>query len=162
MKNKTLKISLLIVVFVLILSPALIKKIKWAIVKNQAEAAAGGFSYQIGLSAVIVVPCFTIPEPPACAGGKLCYVKDFARCTLYSDVTGTPSGGMGSGALFLNTALAQAGVVAGGQLVAGGMTMTEMDSGVLAGVAGCYNCMAKNENKLIDSLYNIFIAGKKE
>jgi hypothetical protein len=50
---------------------------------------------------------------------------------------------MGIEALFLNTSLMAAGVVPGGQLIAGGMGPTLMDNGVLAGQAGCVGCMAQ-------------------
>lgn len=113
---------------------------------DNAANAAGALPYQIGLTNVTIIPCFTTGEPPLCTGGTLCHTLDLARCTGptgHSDVSGTPAGGMGSNALFLNTAIIQAGLTTGGQLIAGGMSSVLMDSGVLASAGGCYGCMAK-------------------
>ncbi len=140
-------------------------KIEWMITKE--VISAGGFPYQIGLLGVSVIPCFTTGVPPVCEGGTLCYTKDAATCAAYADVSGTPAGGMGSNALFLKTALTQAGVVSGGQLIAGGMSPVLMDNGVLAGPGGCYNCLAKLDWKgrlknKAEYLFKYIIAGIKE
>ena len=71
---------------------------------------------------------------------------------------------MGVNALFLKTALAQAGVTPGGQLIAGGMGPVLMDNGVLAGPGGCYNCLAKLDwkakfKKKTEYLFKYIIAG---
>ncbi|MDO8668571.1 MAG: hypothetical protein Q7K35_05835 [bacterium] len=127
----------------------------------KAAQSAGGYPYQIGLTNVIVIPCVTTGVPPICTGGTLCNLLDVGRCALYSDVSGSPAGGMGSNALFLITAIAQAGLTSGGQLIAGGMTMTQMDSGVLASAGGCYGCMAKAgfKDKIINWFDKYIIAG---
>jgi len=130
----------------------------------KATQSAGGYPYQIGLTNAIIISCFTsccAPVCTCCAGGTLCMTKDVATCTMYSDVSGSPAGGMGSNALFLNTAIAQAGLTPGGQLIAGGMTMTQMDSGVLASVGGCYGCMAKAslKDKIVNWFDKYIIAG---
>lgn len=118
------------------LTPFIAGRLRW---RNAVEAASS-FPYQIGLTDVIIINCFTTGVPPVCTGGTLCNMKDAATCATYSDVSGTPAGGMGSNALFLNTAIAQAGLTAGGQLIAGGMSSVLMDSGVLASSGGCYGC----------------------
>lgn len=118
--------------------------LEWQSTKD--AVAAGGYPYQIGLTGVTVIPCTVSCNGSCCMGGSLCSVKDPATCTMYSYVQGTPAGGSGNQALFLKTALSQAGVSAGSQLIAGGMGPTMMDSGVLGGPTGCYNCMAKKEN----------------
>ncbi len=110
---------------------------------RQAVKAAGGFPYQIGLTNVTVVPCVTTGVPPICTGGVLCSVLDAARCVMYSEVSGAQAGGMGNNALFLKTAIAQAGLYPGGQLIAGGTSPALMDNGVLASFGGCYGCVAK-------------------
>lgn len=120
----------------------------------QGAQAVGGFPYQIGLTSVTVVPCITTGYPPICEGGTLCFTKDAASCTMYSDVSGSPAGGMGMNALFLNTSVAQAGLTSGGQLIAGGMSNVLMDNGVLASAGGCAGCMAK-ANK-IDKIKEVF------
>lgn len=120
----------------------------------QGAQAVGGFPYQIGLTSVTVIPCITTGYPPICEGGTLCFVTDAARCTLYSDVSGSPAGGMGMNALFLKTSIAQAGLMPGGQLIAAGMSNVLMDEGILASAGGCAGCMAK-ANK-IDKVKEVF------
>ncbi|MBU4217317.1 hypothetical protein L6270_02470 [Candidatus Parcubacteria bacterium] len=128
----------------------------------QGAQAVGGFPYQIGLTTVTVIPCFTTGYPPLCEGGTLCLTKDAASCTLYSDVSGSPAGGMGMNALFLNTSIAQAGLTSGGQLIAGGMSNVLMDNGVLASTAGCAGCMAKaNKVDKIKEVFDYVIASFK-
>ena len=153
MKKKIAVIFLIIIVISLPFFPTIKRKVEW----KMAAEAASELSYQIGLTSVVVVPCeVTTTVPPVCVGGTLCYVKnadpkkggaDSVTCPLYSDVSGVPAGGMGSNALFLNTALAQAGVTTGGQLIAGGVLPTNMDQGVLGGPGGCSGCIAAAENK---------------
>lgn len=137
-------------------------EVRW----QKSAQAAGGYPYQIGLTSVIVIPCVTTGVPPICTGGTLCNTLDVARCTMYSDVSGSPSGGMGSMALFSNMAIAQAGLSSGGQLIAGGMTMTQMDQGVLASAGGCSGCgMGKADSSVMDRIANVatyIIAGFKD
>ncbi len=161
-KNKFFLVILLVLFFVFsgyLGVDLLYRKMEWKI----AGQAAGGYPYQIGLTGVVVIPCYTTGTPPVCVGGTLCETLDVARCTMYSDVSGTPAGGMGNMALFLKTALMQAGVMPGGQLIAGGMAPTLMDSGVLAGQGGCYGCVAK-ETKMekVKKIFQYFIAGFKK
>lgn len=122
---------------------------------SKAVEASSGFPYQIGLTKAVVIPCLTTPTtPPVCAGGTLCYVKDPATCTLYSDVTGVPAGGMGSNALFSDIAITKAGLTSGGQLIAGGMSPNLMDNGVLASRGGCFGCLARVD--ITDKVKNWF------
>ena len=133
---------------------------------ERAARAAGGYPYQIGLMDINIIPCKTIGTPPQCVGGELCNVRAPGVCALYSEVIGTPAGGMGDRALFLDSAMAVAGVAPGGELIAGGMFMTEMDNGVLSGNKGkgCYNCAGITDktdvnwwNKYIIALFRDFI-----
>lgn len=131
--------TILIIGLVVCAGPRIINLIEWEI--TEEVIASSGYTYQIGLTNVNLIPCFTTGSPPICQGGTLCYVKDAATCTLYTDVSGTPAGGMGSNALFTKACLAQAGVTTGGQLIAGGMSPVLMDNGPLAGPGGCCNCL---------------------
>ena len=162
-KKKIILIGSVLVLSVLvyIFSPKIDNYFKW----KRAAEAAGGFSYQIGLVGAVITPCTLTPPPVvACVGGTLCYIKDQASCLMYSDVSGTPAGGMGSNAIFLNTAIAQAGLTQGGQLIAGGMSPSLMDSGVLASTGGCFGCVAKAspKEKLKKWIYDFIIAGNKD
>ena len=155
-------IWLIVLIFLLtasyFLTPQISNYFKW---KNAVEASAG-FPYQIGLIQAITIEC--VPEGEVCVGGTLCIIKDVAECKLYSDVSGTPSGGMGFNALFSRIAISQAGLTPGGQLIAGGMSNILMDNGVLASSGGCYGCYAKVEN-IKDKIVNWFdyiIAGFKD
>lgn len=146
------KIIILSIITVLIIAGLLIiPKINHYIEWKQAEAAASSMPYQIGLTNVITDMCRVQPmgtAPPQCwgtkqqAAAKLCMTltSQIAKCPLYTEVNGTKAGGMGNQALFLNTAIAKAGVSDGGQLIAGGMSLVLMDSGVLAGKGGCFGC----------------------
>lgn len=135
--------------------------------RAKSVIGAGGYPYQIGLSGAMAIQCYTSGYPPVCMGGTLCYVRDAARCTMYSDVSGTPSGGMGSNALFLTSNLTAAGFA--GSLIAGGMSMTEMDNGVVAGSGGCAGagCVAVTEKednfliKKVKKFADFMIAGIK-
>lgn len=170
-KKKLFLYSSFILVFVvvgaIIFNLFIFNFVAWFKVKS--VTATGGYSYVIGLSGSTVIPCFTTGTPPVCAGGTLCYVRDVARCTLYSDVSGAPAGGM-SNALFLTSNLSSVGVVEGGPIIAGGMSMTEMDNGVVAGPGGCMgaSCTAKideNDNifvKTAKKFANFMIAGIKQ
>ena len=149
---------LILGIFVYVFTPKVEHYLTW----KRAVKAAGGFPYQIGLVNVVITPCATTGTPPVCTGGTLCYIKDAATCLNYSDVSGTPAGGMGSNALFANTAISQAGLISGGQLIAGGMGPTLMDSGVLASAGGCAGCAAKADlTDRIAGWLKFIIAGKR-
>lgn len=152
-----------IIIIILILAIFLGLFLPSAIYKYKIVKAVSSLPYQIGLTSVVIVKCFTSGVPPICQGGTLCYTKDVATCTNYSDVSGTPAGGMGSNALFSNMAIGQAGLAPGGQLIAGGLSPTLMDNGILASVGGCYGCTAKAglSNKIFAWIDKFFIAGFK-
>lgn len=162
------KKAILISAFILLISAYFFIPRLTAYLGRQAAAeAAGGFPYQIGLTNAIIIQCFTTGIPPLCTGGTLCNLKDAVTCANYSDVSGMPAGGMGSNALFMNTAILQAGLAAGGQLIAGGMSAALMDSGVLASSSGCSGCTAKQGKigsiyAFFERLNNFIITGKKE
>jgi len=151
-KKKTIIIIsiCILLTIIYIITPCIKRYFIW----QSAKAAISPLTYQIGLTSVVITPCFTTGSPPTCEGGPLCFTLDAGRCTLYSDVTGLPAGGMGSNALFLKTAIAQAGLPPGGQLIAGGTGPTLMDSGVLASYGGCYGCYAKVD--IFDKMNNWF------
>lgn len=125
---------------------------------NGAAEASAGLPYQIGLTNALITKCVVSCNGGCCMGmggaGALCSVKDPASCSLYSEVSGTPSGGMGKNALFSNVAIAKAGLVPGGQLIAGGMSPAAMDNGVLASAGGCFGCSAKQN--LSDKIFALF------
>lgn len=143
LKNRKAKVRIIGFLFVLVLFFSGIKANNWLEWKMAVEAA-GTMPYQIGLTNVTMIKCFTIGTPPVCNGGTLCYTKDPATCVNYYDVTGAPAGGMGSNALFSVSQTSMAGLYPGGQLIAGGMSPALMDSGVLASAGGCSGCIAKN------------------
>lgn len=138
---------------------------------KMAAEAVGGFPYQIGLTSVQIVPCVVscYPAESCCTGGTLCS-SDIPPACLHSTVSGTMAGGSGNMALFLKTAIAQVGLTPGGQLIAGGMGPTLMDSGVLASAGGCSGCAAAfNQNskyaflnKILETIgdFKLIIAGK--
>lgn len=138
-KKKIFFIALLFLAAAIIIKPKLTQYLSW----QKAAQASGSMPYQIGLTKAVMVNCFTTGLPPFCAGGALCGTLDVTRCALYSEVSGTPAGGMGSNALFSNVAITEAGLTPGGQLIAGGLSPTFMDQGVLASAGGCYGCAAK-------------------
>lgn len=141
-KTKKIILSVIAVCVLLVLAfllPKAAARRKW----QSAAQAAGGLPYQIGLTNVAIVNCVTSGVPPVCVGGVLCATLDAARCVGYSEVSGKPAGGMGNNALFLNAAIAKAGLKPGGQLIAGGMSPAAMDNGVLASAGGCFGCVAK-------------------
>lgn len=122
--------------------------------------AGGGFPYQIGLTGVIQIQCFTTGSPPACTGGTMCSIKDATSCGMYSDVSGSPSGGMGAKALMLSADLMAAGVSS--EMIAGGTGMTMMDSNrVVAGMGGCAGsgCTAINDKNIFQKYYEIIKYG---
>lgn len=159
--NSRKKLILIIAVAVFILGIFFIPKITAEIEWKIAARAAGSLPYQIGLTNAVIIKCFTTGTPPICTGGTLCSLKDAGSCTLYSEVSGTPAGGMGQNALFQQTAISMAGLTPGGQLIAGGMSPVLMDNGVLASAGGCYGCMAKSESLFgnIASIFKVIIAG---
>jgi len=121
---------------------------------KKTAKAADTFPYQIGLTGVTLIPCTVACDGGCCVGGTLCPTKDSATCTLYQEVSGTPAGGDGDKALFLKTAIAQSGLSQGGQLIAGGMSLTSMDNGVLASAGGCSGCVGRIDT--IDKIKNWF------
>jgi hypothetical protein len=112
---------------------------------GEAKASVSSIPYQIGLTNCVVTKCVT--SGYVCTGGTLCYTKDTATCSGYWDVSGTPAGGMGTNALFLDAAITKAGLVPGGELIAGCMSPTMCDGGVLASWGGCWGiaCFGKGE-----------------
>lgn len=151
---------MVVLFFAFLLAPLAYQSFRW----QKAASAAGGLPYQIGLTNVIIIPCFVrpLPPPPTCMGGLLCNLLDAQRCPLYSDITGMPAGGMGNGALFSNLAIVASGLTPGGQLIAGGMAPVAMDNGVLASAGGCYGCgLAKAgwTDKFFNWLDKYIIAG---
>ncbi len=131
---------------------------------NSAAEASAGLPYQIGLTNAAIIKCVTTGNPPVCVGGLLCSTLDAARCLNYSEVSGTPAGGMGNNGLFSNAAISKVGLAPGGQLIAGGMSPALMDNGVLASAGGCFGCVAKQN--LADKIFVFFdkyiIAGFKD
>jgi hypothetical protein len=159
---KKLSLLLLFIAIVLIGGYYYWSEVRW----QKAVQAAGSYPYQIGLTNVVIVKCFTTTPPPKCNGGLLCNLKDFATCTTYSEVSGSQAGGMGTKAIFLNTAISQAGLMAGGQLIAGGMMDSQMDQGILASAGGCSGCgLGKADSNLFDRIAGVtsyIIAGFKD
>ncbi len=138
---------------------------EWRLAKG--VIASGQLTYQIGLTGVTIINCFTTGNPPICTGGvlggTLCYTKDAATCANYAEVSGTPAGGMGNNALFSIQAIIQSGLTNGGQLIAGGTSPVLMDNGVLASSGGCFGCYAKlDTDSKIKSWFDFIIAGIKE
>lgn len=111
-------------------------KVRW----EYALQSAGGYSYQIGLTDTKQQQCTISCDGACCTGGTLCSVKAPGVCATYSEISGTMSGGKGSMALFSMTQTSMAGYKPGDSIIAGGMTMTEMDNGVLADPGGCSGC----------------------
>ena len=144
-------VFLLILFLVYFFTPRVVGYFEW----QKVAKAVGGFPYQIGLTTIVVTPCFTTGTPPICTGGTLCFTLDPVRCNLYSDVSGVPAGGMGNMALFMKTRLAQSGAHPGGQLIAGGMSPVLMGSGVLASTGGCAGCVVKADD-VVDEIKNWF------
>jgi len=133
-------------------------------VRSKVEAAASSMPYQVGITNAVVTQCQTsccsVAGCRCCTGGMLCSsILTEPQCLLHSDVSGSMAGGMGSNVLFLNTAIMQAGLKSGGQLIAGGMAPTMMDQGVLASAGGCSGCsMASRTDRMMDWLSKFSIA----
>lgn len=127
---------------------------KYANLQLGKEAIAGmNFPTELGLTNVTVNECQPSccmgPVCTCCSNGSLCS-SDQAPVCPRATVVGIPAGGNGNQGLFLKTSLAVTGVSQGGQLIAGGMGPTMMDSGVLSGKSGCVGsaCSALNtDNK---------------
>ena len=158
-------ICVVVVSFVVCAGAGINNYMEWRMVKG--VIASGELTYQIGLTNVTIINCFTTGNPPICTGGvlggTLCYTKDAATCANYAEVSGTPAGGMGNNALFSTQAIAQAGLTNGGQLIAGGTSPVLMDNGVLASSGGCYGCYAKlDTDSKIKSWFDYIIAGFRE
>lgn len=183
--NKILIISAsAIIILGLYFVPGYVLNKRWSIILKEVKAIGGECSYQIGLTKTTIsqcIPsCYVGTAPAACcapspgatgAGAALCPLivpkggTYETTCPLYSGVSGMPAGGMGSTALFTNVAIAKAGLTPSGQLIACGLTMTNMDQGILASSGGCSGCsFAKlnKKDKLLMWLSDFFIAGKKE
>jgi hypothetical protein len=113
-------------------------------------ASTGGFPYEIGLTNVTVSyckpSCCSAAGCTCCYGGSLCSADTPPKCPR-ATVSGVPAGGDGSSALILKTSLTQAGVSSGGQMIAGGISSTLMDGGVVAGNSGCSGCSAGIDDK---------------
>ncbi|MFH0956086.1 MAG: hypothetical protein V1801_02655 [Candidatus Falkowbacteria bacterium] len=170
-KTNKIIISVILVVILALLAFLIFPKALSAWHWRQAASAAGGFPYQIGLTKALINKCvLSITEPPVCIGttppaSELCStIIDLERCPLYSDVSGTPAGGMGNNALFSNAAIAKAGLTPGGQLIAGGMSPVLMDQGVLASAGGCFGCVAQNgiADKIFAFVDKYIIAGIRD
>lgn len=142
-------------------------EVRW----QKAAQSAGGYPYQIGLTNTTQTQCSVSCNGGCCIGvpplGELCASKDVVSCAMYSEISGTMSGGSGTEALFSNIEqILMAGYKPGDSIIAGGMTMTEMDNGVLAAPGGCAGCgMGKADSNIIDRIANVavyIIAGFKK
>lgn len=141
-------------------------EVRW----RKAAQSAGGYPYQIGLTNTqqnfcILSCCTPLTGCVCCSGGSLCSTKDVGTCSMYAEISGSISGGSGTMALFSKTQISTAGYKPGDSIIAGGMTMTEMDNGVLATPGGCSGCgMGKADSSVLDRIANIavyIIAGFK-
>lgn len=127
-KKKILfSILFLIIVSVLVITPDIIKY-------NKAVKATSAFPYEVGLTNVVVTPC--VPAVAVCTGATLCNSLDVARCSMYSDVTGTQAGGMGMEVLLSQMTIGQIGLVPGSSLIAAGLAPNMMDGGPAASIGG--------------------------
>lgn len=111
-------------------------QVRW----QKTAEAAGGYPYQIGLTDTTQMQCAVSCNGGCCTGGTLCTAKAPGLCATYSEISGTMAGGMGAMALFSLAQTSMAGYKPGDSIIAGGMTMTEMDNGVLAAPGGCSGC----------------------
>jgi len=136
-------------------------QVRW----QKAVQAVGGYPYQIGLTNTTQISCTVSCNGGCCMGGTLCTVKAPGICTTYSQISGMMSGGSGTMALFSLIQTSMAGYKPGDSIIAGGMTMTEMDNGVLATPGGCAGCgMGKADSNLFNRIANVavyIIAGFK-
>lgn len=172
MKINKKKVILISASILLIFAYFFIPRLTAYLGRQAAAEAAGGFPYQIGLTSVKIIQCqlscCSVAGCRCCTGGTLCStLLTEVQCTTHSDVSGTQAGGMGNNALFSQTAISQAGLAAGGQLIAAGMSSVLMDSGVLASSGGCSGCTAKQGKTggvyaFFERLNNFIIAGKRE
>jgi len=137
-------------------------EVRW----QKVAEAAGSYPYQIGLTNTMQMQCMVSCNGACCTGGTLCTVKAPGICATYSEISGTMSGGSGTMALFSLTQTSMAGYKPGDSIIAGGMTMTEMDNGVLATPGGCSGCgMGKADSSIIDRIAYVvdyIIAGFKD
>ncbi|MFH0955784.1 MAG: hypothetical protein V1801_01035 [Candidatus Falkowbacteria bacterium] len=139
---------------------------------HKAAVSAGGYPYQIGLTNTRVGMCQVSCNGGCCIGqptqdGILCTLKTAVDCTLYEQINGTMSGGMGTMALFsIPNQISMAGYKPGDSIIAGGMTMSEMGNGVLATPGGCAGCgMGKADSSVIDRIARVagyIIAGFRD
>lgn len=174
MFNKKKKIiivigCLVLGVFVYVFSPKAENYLRWKI----AVEAAGGFPFQIGLTNIVTTPCVLV-SAKCTPIFPLSLCDSAPSCLDYETISGTWAGGMGSSPtnakiLVKYTTASQAGLIPGGQLIAGGMGPTLMDSGVVAGVGGCAGCVAaetvqikKFKNWFAGKISNFIIAGSKD
>jgi hypothetical protein len=137
-------------------------KVRW----QKAVEAVGGYSYVIGLTNSWEIPCIVSCNGGCCQGGTLCTIKAPGVCAAYSEIDGTMAGGDGVMALFSDAQIMMAGYKPGDSIIAGGLTMSEMDNGVLAAPGGCAGCgLGKADSSLFDRIAGIvkyIIAGIKE
>ncbi len=160
---KKLFLTLLLIVIVLVSGYYFyLPKVRW----QKAVQAAGGYAYQLGLTSTKQIFCTISCNGGCCTGGSLCTTKAAGICTTYSEISGTMSGGSGTMALFSTTQTSMSGYKPGDSIIAGGMSMTEMDQGVLATPGGCSGCgMGKADSSLLDRIANItnyIIAGFRD
>lgn len=160
-------VSVVFIVVIMFFSGIGINKINKQIEWNMAVDATGAMPYQIGLTESMIIQCMPSCCTPTCtccagAGGVLCATKDAAQCSLYQEVQGSPAGGMGMNALFLETSVIQAGLSPGGQLIAGGMSPPLMDTGVLASAGGCAGCVVRSTPTKIKDFFKYIIASFKD
>ena len=165
MKKVFLFSTLIVIAIVLIVIAGYfyyLPKARWA----KAAEAAGGYAYQIGLTNTTQMQCTVSCDGACCTGGTLCSVKLPGVCATYSEISGSMSGGSGTMALFSLTQTSMAGYKSGDSIIAGGMTMTEMDNGVLATPGGCSGCgMGKADSNLfirIAAVAKYIIAGFRQ
>jgi hypothetical protein len=137
-------------------------QVRW----HKAVESAGGYPYQIGLTNTIQTPCVVSCNGGCCSGGTLCVAKVPGICATYSEISGSMSGGLGTMALFSQVQTSMAAYKPGDSIIAGGMTMTEMDNGVLAAPGGCAGCgLGKADSNIIDRIAGVatyIIAGIKD
>jgi hypothetical protein len=134
-------------------------KVRW----EKAVQSASGYPYQIGLTKTIQIPC--VITEGVCTGGELCTVKTPGVCATFSEISGTMAGGSGNMALFSNIQTSMAGYKPGDSIIAGVMTPTETENGVLASPGGCSGCgLGKADSSMynrIASVAKYIIAGFK-
>jgi len=137
-------------------------EVRW----QKSAQSAGGYPYQIGLTNTTQMQCTVSCNGGCCTGGTLCTAKAPGVCATYSEISGKMSGGLGTMALFSLTQTSMAGYKPGDPIIAGGMTMTEMDNGVLAAPGGCAGCgLGKADSNLFDRIASVakyIIAGFKD